>query len=237
MRAAGRHDVPVPTTATPAATPAATDRRAGLAVLLVASAALQLAGQVVLRTSHGWTVSHLLLALAALGLLAVVALLAAVIGPGPGTWAGVAAAVVGLLLTLAVLAIDLDLASAPVEVLRKLDTWDFLAVAGLVVLLLELRRVRPDVGLGAGVALLGLAVPPVEGLVVVAAAAVVVGFVALARDLVTSTADSSSVSRWLSVAVLVAYAVAGTLSWPRAVLAIVVLAWTVAHLRPRAARP
>ena len=215
------------------------------AVLLVAAALLQLLGQLLLRlpSTHGpdavgdvgsgwWVLAHVALVLAAVTLLAAMVLVARLAGLGPLAWLGLGLHVVGQALTLAVLGIDLGLGSAPVDVIRALDTWDFLAVAGAVVLLLELRRhrgVRPGVDL----ALLALAVPAVEGLVVVAAGGVAVGFVALAVDVVREREREPAALGWLAVATVVAYAVAGTVSWQRAALAMAVLAWTVAAFRAR----
>lgn len=205
------------------------------AVLLVAAALLQLVGQVVLRLpaadgpdtagaagSGAWVAAHVVLVLASAALLAATVLLARLAGPGPLTWLGLVLHVAGQVLTLSVLGIDLGLASAPVDVVRTLDTWDFLAVAGAVVVLLELRR-RRAVGPGADLALIALAVPAVQGLVVVAAGVMVLGFVALAADLVREHRSST----WLPVLTVVAFAAAGAVSWPRAALAVVVLAWTV----------
>ena len=209
------------------------------AVLLVAAAVLQLLGQVLLRlpsahapaaagsTGSGtWVVSHVVLVVAAVTLLAAMVLVARLVGFGPLAWLGLGMHAVGQALTLAVLALDLGLGSASVDVIRTLDTWDFLAVAGAVVLLLELRR-RRGVGTGADLALIALAVPAVEGLVLVAAGAVVLGFGALAVDLVRKLRSHL----WLTVATVAAYVVAGTVSWQRAALAVVVLAWTVPLLR------
>ena len=213
------------------------------AVLLVSAAVLQLVGQLVLRLpsarapragtegSGPWVVGHVLLVLGAVALVAAVVLIARLAGPGPLTWVGVVVLVVGQALALSVLAIDLGLGSAPVDVIRALDTWDFLAVAGAVVVLLELRR-RRDVGPGVDLALIALAVPALEGLVVVAAGAVVVGFAALAADLVRERRRPSYA--WLAAVTLVAHVLAGTVSWHRAALALVVLAWTVDRLRSRA---
>lgn len=212
-------------------------RRRTAAGSLVVAAVAQLVGQAMLRlpaSSGTWDAAHVALVLAAVALLVAAAAIALLVGPGPGTWVGVAALVVGQSLTLAVLAIDLTGASVEVDVIRTLDTWDFLAVAGLVVLLLELRRRRGDVVLGANLALVALAVPPVDGLVVIAAVGVVVGFAALAHHLVTGRGHLAH--GWLAVVSVVAYAVAGTVSWQRAALAVVVLAWTVHHLRARTDR-
>ncbi|RYB89440.1 hypothetical protein EUA06_15820 [Nocardioides glacieisoli] len=211
------------------------------AVLLVAAALLQLLGQLLLRLpsargpgaagdagSGTWVLAHVVLALAAVTLLAALVLVARLAGLGPLTWLGLVMHAVGQALTLAVLGIDLGLGSAPADVIRALDTWDFLAVAGAVVLLLELRR-RGGVGPGVDLALIAVAVPAVEGLVVVAAGAVVVGLGALAIDLVRERRPRSYT--WLTVVTVVAYAVAGTVSWQRAALAVVVLAWTAVAFR------
>ncbi|RYC11487.1 hypothetical protein [Nocardioides zhouii] len=211
------------------------------AVLLVAAAVLQLLGQLLLRlpsahapgadeASGAWVVAHVVLVLAALSLLAAMVLVARVVGSGPLTWLGLCLAAVGQALTLAVLGIDLGLGSAPVDVIRALDTWDFLAVAGAVVLLLELRR-RGRVGPGVEPALIALAVPSIEGLVLVAAVAVVLGFGALAVDLVRGRGRRHRAYAWPPVVTVVAYAVAGSVSWQRAALAVVVLVWTVVALR------
>jgi hypothetical protein len=206
------------------------------AVLLVVAAVLQLGGQLVLRLpsarvpdpgaagSGAWVVAHLLLVLAAVSLLAAMVLVGRLAGWSPLAWLGLALHAIGQALTLTVLAIDLGLAPASVDVIRALDTWDFLAVAGAVVLLLELRR-RRVAGVGVELALVALAVPALEGLVLVAAGAVVVGFAALAADLVRTHRRRSYA--WLAVVPLLAYAVAGTVSWQRATLAVVVLAWTL----------
>lgn len=224
---------------TDAATPIDVRRRRAAATLLVVAAAAQLVGQVLLRTPAadvgGWDLAHLALLLGALSLLAAMVLIALVAGPGVGTWLGLAVFVVGQSLAVAVLAIDLSLTSAEADVVRALDTWDFLAVVGGVVLVLELRR-RRGVRPGADLALVALAVPPVDGLVVVAAVAVLAGFVALGRGLVSGRGHGAYAG--LAGAAVVAYAVAGTVSWQRAALAVLVLAWTVQHLRaprPRAA--
>lgn len=210
-------------------------RRRLAAALLVVAAVLQLVGQALLRLpSVTWDLAHVILVLGGVGLLAAMALLALVVGPGWGTWVGLALVLVGQSLTLAVLGIDLGLASAPVDVIRSLDAWDILAVAGSVVLLMELRR-RRGVEPGADLALLALAVPAVQGLVLVAASAVVVGFAALAHGLVTGRGRRPRA--WLAVSTVAVYAVAGTVSWPRAALAVVVLAWTVRHLRARTPSP
>lgn len=207
------------------------------AVLLVAAAVLQLVGQVVLRLpassppdSAGWVVAHVVLVVAAVALLAAMVLVARLAGLGPLAWLGLVLHTVGQAMTLAVLGLDLGIRSAPVDVFRALDTWDFLAVAGAVVLLLELRR-RGRAGAGTDLALIALAVPAVEGLVVVAAAAVVLGFGALASDLVHERERRAYV--WLAVVTVVAYAAAGSVSWQRAALAVVVLAWTVEVVRTR----
>lgn len=208
-------------------------------MLLVVAATLQLVGQALLRLPDGddpgsgtWVVSHVVLVLAAVGLVAALVGIALVIGPGALTWPALVLLVVGQGLTLAVLAIDLDLASAPVDVIRNLDTWDFLAVVGAVLLVLELRR-RRGAQPGAELALLALALPPLDGLVLVAAGAVVVGFSALAHSLMTGRGHGAPA--WLAAVAVAAYAAAGTVSWQRAALAVVVLAWTVHHLRtPRA---
>jgi hypothetical protein len=213
------------------------------AVLLVAAALLQLLGQLLLRlpSAHGpdaggavgsstWVVAHVVLVLAAVTLLAAMVLVARLAGFGVLVRLGLALHVVGQALAVTVLGIDLGLGSAPVDVIRALDTWDFLAVAGAVVLLLELRRTR-GIETGADLALIALAVPAVEGLVVVAAGAVVVGFVALAVDLLRERALRAYA--WLTVVTVVAYTVAGTVSWQRAALAVVVLGWTVSVLRSR----
>ena len=177
-----------------------------------------------------WTAAHVVLVLGAIGLLAAMAGVARVVGPGAGTWLGLVLLVVGQLLTLAVLGIDLDLATAPDDVVRPLDPWDCPPVAGAVVLVLELRR-RRGAQPGADLALLALGVPALDGLVLLAAGAVVAGFAVLGHSLVTNRGRGAHA--WLSVATLVAYAVAGTVSWQRAALALVVLAWTVHHLRTR----
>ena len=80
-------------------------------------------------------------------------------------------------------------------------------------------------------ALVALAVPAIAGLVLVAAGAVVIGFGALWADLVRRRRRRSYA--WLAVATVVAYGVAGTVSWQRAALAVAVLAWTVELLRTR----
>ena len=213
------------------------------AASLVVAAVLQLIGQAVLRlpSAHApdasdgagsatWVVAHVVLVLAAVSLLAAMVLVARVAGFGVLVRLGLALHVVGQALTLAVLGIDLGLGSAPVDVIRALDTWDFLAVAGAAVLLLELRR-RGGGGAGVDLALVALAVPPITGLVLVAAAAVVIGFGALAADLVRGRRRRSYV--WLAAATVTAYAVAGTVSWQRAALAVAVLAWTVDLIRTR----
>lgn len=220
-----------------APTPTATDvrRRRAAAVLLVVATFLQLLGQVLLRLptgeEHGsalWVVSHVVLVLAVVGLVAALLLVASVIGPGALTWVALVMIVVGHGLTLAVLAVDLDVASASVDVIRTLDTWDFLAVAGTVVLVLELRR-RRGAQPGAGLALLALAVPPVDGLVLASAVAVLAGFAVLGHSLATDRGHGAPA--WLALVTVATYAVAGTLSWPRAALAVVVLAWTVHRMR------
>jgi hypothetical protein len=211
---------------------APTDARARwAAALLVVAAAAQLAGHVVMgprddRTT--WVVSHVLLVIGAVVLLAAMAVVALVAGPGPGTWLGLVLLVVGQAMTLAVLGIDLDLASVDVGVIRTLDTWDFLSVVGTVVLLLELRRLR-GAEPGTDLALLALAVPALDGLVVLAAAAVLVGFAALAHSLLAGRGHGAYA--WLTVVTAVGYVVAGTVSWQRAALAVVVVAWTVHRLR------
>lgn len=194
---------------------------------LVIAAVAQLLGQVMLRVSADtWVAAHVVLLLGAVCLLAGAVAIALVIGPRPATWVGGAAAVVGQVMTIVILCIDLDVVSVDVDVIRALDTWDFLAVVGLVVLLLELRRRRPELGLGTNLALVALAVPSVDGLVVVAAVAVVLGFAALAHTLVSDRWRLANVGlARLAVAV---FAVAGIVSWQRAALAVVVLAWTVA---------
>lgn len=221
------HDVPVHPIA--AGIPTDVRRSLGTGVLLVAAAVLQLLGQVLLRLGGDGMgdVAHLVLVLAAVSLLAAMAQLARVIGPGAGTWLGLALLFVGQALALAVLAIDLDLASASVDTIRTLDTWDFLAVVGAVVLVLELRR-RRGAGPGTELALIALAVPPVDGLVVVAAVTVVLGFGALALALVAGRGRGPA---WLAAVTVMAYVVAGTVSWQRAALAVVVLAWAAHHLR------
>ena len=209
-------------------------RRASAAALVVAAVA-QLIGQLLLRLpssdpgSDIWIVAHVVLVIAALALLVVGLTILVLVGSTASVWAGLIALVVGQSLLLAVLAIDLGVASVEVDAVRTLDTWDFLGVVGIVVLLLELRRRKSELGLGAALALLGLAVPPVEGLVVVAAGAVAIGFAVLAYDLVAGRGQTPPV--WLAVVVAVAYAATGTVSWPRAALAVVVLAWTVHGLR------
>ena len=204
---------------------------------------LQLVGQATLRlpSAHApdaasaagsgtWVVAHVVLVLAAVSLLAAMVLVARLAGFGALVLLGLALHVVGQALTVAVLGLDLGVGSASVDVVRALDTWDFLAVAGAVVLLLELRR-RGGAGAGADLALVALAVPAIEGLVLVAAGAVVIGFGALAADLVRRHRRRSYA--WLAVATVVAYCVAGTVSWQRAALAVAVLAWTVELLRTR----
>lgn len=230
---AALHDVHVPFS-----TASASDvrRRRAAAVLLVGAALLQLLGQALLRlpgVGHGpgtgtWVLSHVVLVVAAIGLVAAMGCVALVVGPGPLTWLALALVVMGQGLTLAVLAVDLDVASASIDVIRALDTWDFMAVAGTVVMVLELRR-RRGAAPGAELALLALAVPPLEGLVLLAAAAVVAGSAALAHSLAAGRGHEAPA--WLAAVTVSAYVVAGAVSWQRAALAVVVLVWTVHHLR------
>lgn len=175
-----------------------------------------------------WTIAHVVLVLAALGLLAALMSVGLVVGAGTLRWLALVLVVVGQGLTLAVLAVDLDVASLPADVIRTLDTWDFVAVLGTVLLILELRR-RRVAQPGDELALIALAVPSLDGLVLVAAVAVLVGFVALARSL--TTGHGHAAPAWLAVVTATTYAVAGTVSWQRAALAVVVLAWTLHHLR------
>ena len=197
---------------------------------------LQLLGQALLRIpgagdgSGAWVLSHVVLAVAAIGLVLAMALIAVVVGQRPLTWMALALVVVGQGLTLGVLAVDLDLASAPVEVIRTLDTWAFVAVAGAGVMILELRH-RRGAQPGAELALLALAVPPLDGLVLLAAVAVVAGSAALAHSLVTGRGHGAPA--WLAVVTVTAYVVAGTVSWQRAALAVVVLVWAVRRAGPR----
>jgi hypothetical protein len=236
------HDVPV-TAIVQAAPPAV--RRAAAALLLVAAAS-QLVGQAWLRWSDarpaadgahpaGWVASHAVLLVSAVALLGAVALVGVLLGPRPGALVGCAVFAVGQVLTIGVLVLDLWGGPGDVDLVRVLDAWDFLAVLGLVVLLLELRRRAPGIEVGAGFALLALAVPLLDGLVVAATALALVGFAVLARDLVRPRPGPGP--GWLLAGTAVAYVVAGTVSWPRAVLALVVVAWTVQAVRARAARP
>jgi uncharacterized membrane protein YidH (DUF202 family) len=235
------HDVPV--TETGRASPAV--RRAAAALLLVA-AATQLVGQAWLRWSDArpaadgahpgdWVASHAVLLASAVALLGAVALVGVVLGPGAGTVVGCAVFAGGQVLTIGVLVLDLWGEPEDVGLVRVLDAWDFLAGVGLVVLLLELRRRAPGVEVGAGLALLALAVPLLDGLVVAASALVLVGFAVLARDLVRPRPGPGP--GWLPAATAAAYVVAGTVSWQRAALALVVVGWTVQAVRTRSARP
>ena len=224
------HDVHVQSS--PPATVSGVRRRRAAACLLLAAALLQLLGQALLRLpgaddgpgTSTWVLSHVVLVVAAIGLVAAMAAVALVVGAGPFTWVALALVVVGQGLTLAVLAVDLDIASASVDVIRTLDTWDFVAVAGTVLLVLELRR-RRGAEPGVELALLALAVPPLDGLVLIAAVLAVAGFAALAHSLVTGRHNTGLA--WLAVVTVTTYAVAGTVSWQRAALAVVVLVWTV----------
>jgi hypothetical protein len=220
--------------------------RRGAAVLLLVAAATQLVGQAWLRWSDArhsadgahstdWVASHAVLLASAVALLGAVALVAVVLGPGAGTVVGCAVFAVGQVLTIGVLVLDLWGGPDDVGLVRVLDAWDFLAVLGLVVLLLELRRRAPEVEVGAGLALLALAVPLLDGLVVAATALVLAGFAVLARDLVRPRPGAGP--GWLLAGTAAAYVVAGTVSWQRAVLALVVVAWTMLSVRARSARP
>jgi hypothetical protein len=235
------HDVPVTTTAR-AASPAV---RRGAAALLLVAAATQLVGQAWLRWSDArpaldgahpaaWVASHAVLLVSAVALLGAVALVLVVLGPGPASVAGTALFAAGQVLTIGVLALDLWGGPDDVRLVRVLDAWDFLSVVGLVVLLLELRRRAPDLEVGTGLALLALAVPLLDGLVVAATALAMVGFAVLALDLVRPRPGPGP--GWLVAVTAAAYVVAGTISWQRAVLALVVVAWTVEAVRTRAAR-
>lgn len=220
--------------------------RRGAAALLLVAAATQLVGQAWLRLGGArpavdgahptaWVASHAVLLASAVALLGAVALLAVVLGPKPATVIGSALFAGGQALTIGVLAIDLWGGPDDVRLVRVLDAWDFLAVVGLVVLLLELRRRAPGLEVGAGLALLALAVPLLDGLVVAATALALVGFAVLARDLVRPRPGPGP--GWLVAGTAVAYAAAGTISWQRAVLALVVVAWTMQAVRTRADRP
>lgn len=222
--------------------------RRGAAGLLLVAAATQLLGQAWLRLSGAtpapagdgsaasstWVASHVVLVVSAVALVGAVALLAVVVGPGPGTRVGVAVFAVGQAMSLGVLGLDLLGGPDDARVVRVLDRWDFLAVVGAVVLLLELRRRRPALGTGANLALLGLAVPALDGLVVAAAALVLAGSAALSHDLLRPRAEPAPT--WLSLLVAVACVAAGTLSWQRALIAVVVLGWTAHLLRTTAGR-
>lgn len=210
---------------------------------LVVAAVAQLLGQVLLRVptaqvsplsedsgpSDLWGAGHIALMLAAVCWVVGAVVIARLIGSGQsmllGVGFGVTLAVVGQILTIVILAVDLAIISVTVDVIRFLDDWDFLAVAGLVVLLLQLRRRAPETDAGANLALVALAVPAVDGLVMIAAVAVVIGFTALALRLVTGRRSGAIV--WLTWATCVVYAVAGAVSWQRAALAAVVLLWTI----------
>jgi hypothetical protein len=233
------HDVRVPLViaAVPSPVP---QRRAAL--LLVLAATTQLIGQAWLRLSGAapvsdggghsatWIATHVLLLVGAVALIGAIVLLGIGVGWTPASAVGTALVVVGQLLTVAVLALDLWGGPPDVQLLRVLDAWDFLAVVGLVVVLLDLRGRAPGLHLGAGLALLALALPPLGDLLaVVAAALVLVAFTVLAHGLVRPRPGRGPA--WLGVATALAYVAVGPVSWQRAALAVVVVAWTVATLR------
>ncbi|GAB3016745.1 hypothetical protein GCM10011376_03480 [Nocardioides flavus (ex Wang et al. 2016)] len=220
--------------------------RRAAATLLVTAAATQLLGQAWLRWSHArpavdgshpaaWVASHAVLLASAVALLGAVASLAAILGRHALTVLAVALFTVGQVLTVAVLVLDLGGGADDVRLVRALDAWDFLAVVGLVVLLLELRRRDPGLDVGASLALLALAVPLLDGLVVAATAFALAGFAVLAHDLVRPRPGPAP--GWLVAVTAGAYVVAGAVSWQRAVLALVVVAWTGWTLRSGAPRP
>lgn len=205
-------------------------------MLLLLSLTAQLVGQAWLRWSGArdpgdgsWVGSHLVLLLAAVALCGAVALLVVLVGPGPATWLGAALFVVGQACALVVLGIDLSGGSDDVGSLVWLETVDFLAVLGLAVLLLVLRGRRPEVAVGADLALLGLSVPALHDLVVPGAALALVGSAALSWDLLRHR--SWPEPRWLPVVTVIPFGLAALASWPRAVLALVVVVATVDHLR------
>lgn len=220
--------------------------RRGVAALLLVAAATQLVGQAWLRLSGAgpaldgvhptdWVASHAVLLVSAVALLGAVALVAVVLGPDPVTVTGTALFAAGQALTVGVLVLDLWGGPDDVRLVRVLDAWDFLAVVGLVVLLLELRRRAPGLEVGAGLALLATAVPLLDGLVLAATALALLAFAVLAHDLVRPRPGPGPA--WLVAVTVVAYVAAATISWQRAVLALVVVAWTVQAVRTRADRP
>lgn len=207
-------------------------RRGGLTgLVLVLAAATQYSGQHLLRLEQG-TAGHVVLVVSAVAFGVGATLLADLAGRTPLSVAGAVVAVVGQSLTLAVLAADLDVLDLAVGTIRALDTWDVLSVVGLVVVLLGLRRSRPDLGLGASAALVGLAVPALDGMVLLAAVAVVVGFVVLALALTGRLGSQGGVHPLLRWGVVVLYLAFAWVSWPRAALAVVVLVVSAASASP-----
>lgn len=219
--------------------------RAALGIPALVAAALMLAAQVVLAgmpeaetalerirlAPDAWSAAHILIAAALVFfVLAGVALLTrtlAAIAAFTVLCVGVVAAAMtnGVDTVLGVLSgigADGSIHRAIAESLvQPLDVWDFALTVGLVALvaLLHLHETVP--WWGSTAALIGLAVPAFGDLRVIAAAAVVAGFAALAASYLRP-ADGSPL--WASIAIAVAFVPAAFFSVERAVLLVVVVA-------------
>ena len=219
--------------------------RAVLGIPALIAAALMLAAQVVLAgmpegdtalerirlAPEAWSAAHILIAAAlvffvvagvamlARTVAAITAFLALCVGVVAAAMTNGIDAVLGVLSGIGA---DGSIHRAIAEgLVQPLDRWDFGLTVGLVALvaLLHLRATVPWWGPAA--ALVGLAVPAFGDLRVVAAAAVAVGFAALAASYLRPASGSPL---WASIAIAVAFVPAALFSVERAVLLVVVVA-------------
>lgn len=191
---------------------------------------------------HGepWTWGHLLLgvALVALGVLA--ACLARLGDGGTLSGLGLVAALAGVVVQAAVLGVDAvlgvlaglsDQAAATSvhravveQVVVHLDRWDLLLTGGLCLLVVEVRRAGALPVPVTTALLVALALPALADLRVAVAAVTALAFAAAASSLWRGTAAAGPPGAGSTALVAVAFLLAASVSWERAVLGLVVVA-------------